>query len=117
MSAPTGANKLFWIGGNVGLGDDADKCYFTIEENGVQAEWTIAETLARIDDFSELARTRILACCTHQVPAVRYDVINDQGAMLLVDVTHTEACSAIDAHQVDQSAQQWQGEVRIRRQR
>lgn len=118
MSKPTSASRLLWIGGNIGLGFDSHECYFTIEENGVRSDWTIAATLARIDDFSELARKQIIACCAHQAAmAVLYDVISDQGATLLADVTHAEACSAIDTHQVDQGAQQWQGEVRIRRQR
>ena len=114
MTAPTSAStsKLLWLGNWFGENDAQDDLLFSVQEDGIQAYWTVAETLARIDDFSELARTRILECCNYRAPL--YDVINDQGAMLLCGVTHVQACAAID--QGDQGAE-WQGDMRIRRQR
>lgn len=61
MSAP-----LFYCGGNVGLGNSAHQCFFIVEENGTRAEWSIAATLARIGEFSEPAKLRILADCSTQ---------------------------------------------------
>lgn len=43
-----------------------------------------------------------------------YDVINDRGLVLLLGVSHLQACRAVEAHQAaDTVDPQWQGELRI----
>lgn len=48
-------------GGNVGLGNSIENCYFLVAEHGRVTRWSIAQTFARFMEFSEAARKRILA--------------------------------------------------------
>lgn len=43
-----GAAGLLWIGGNVGFDFAEDKCFFTVQENGISAGWTISQVMTRI---------------------------------------------------------------------
>lgn len=114
-SPGAGTGKLIWLGTWFSESDDPDECLFNIQENDTQDYWTAAQILARIDEFSEQARARIMACCQHHEAGPLYDVINERGEMLMTGVTHTEATSAIDAHQAgDDVEPQWQGDMCIR---
>ena len=56
-----------YCGGNLGLGESDEDCFFTIKLNGVVHFWTVFETIIRLDEFSEAAKRRILLDCDIQV--------------------------------------------------
>lgn len=62
MSAPA----VTLLGGDVCLSDPGEGT-FSVRDGAIQHRWTIAETMARIDDFSERAKDRILTHCKFQV--------------------------------------------------
>ena len=53
--------QVFYCGGNVGLGFPDKECYFSVLSGRVQSDWSIAETLSRLHEFSESAKRRILS--------------------------------------------------------
>jgi len=63
LNASPMPRDLFYCGGNVALGFPTCESWFLIEFCGAQLEWSIAETLARLDEFSEAAKARILHDC------------------------------------------------------
>jgi len=40
-----------YCGGNLGLGESDEDCFFTIKLNGVVHFWTVFETIIRLDEF------------------------------------------------------------------
>jgi hypothetical protein len=66
-SRPLAARKEFYCGSNVEIGFPVNQCYFLVDQGDGHQEWTIAETLVRLAEFSATAQGRILADCAAQV--------------------------------------------------
>lgn len=60
LAAPA-QRTLFWRGSNLGLGEPTRNCHILVEEDGVVSEWTVAQIVGRLGEFSEAAKTRIAA--------------------------------------------------------
>lgn len=67
ISFPVAVRNVFYRGSDVGLGFPVKECSFFVAVNGVWQEWSIAETLARLAEFSSAAQKRILYDCAMQI--------------------------------------------------
>lgn len=67
ITYPIAVRSLFFLGGDVGLGNSVGDCSFYIEINEHLERWGIFQTLARIHEFSEAAQKRILSDCSLQI--------------------------------------------------
>lgn len=64
---PVAARRLFYRDSNVGLGFPIEECYFSVDQGDTKHEWSIADTLARLAEFSPWAKHRIMADCAAQI--------------------------------------------------
>ncbi|WP_194720918.1 hypothetical protein [Noviherbaspirillum malthae] len=60
------APRAVYRGTNLGFGFPDDRCFFSVERAGEEYRWSISETLAHFDEFSEKAQAQILVDCAVQ---------------------------------------------------